>query len=105
MLNDSSLIRLAGQSYPPKSSLIVAADEFATIARIKMISTDIADHGVIIPDRLYTFQAFERITGIGKAGLRSARRNGLEVRYFGRQGYVLGRTVIDFIVRNGAVSR
>jgi hypothetical protein len=63
------------------------------------------DKGVIIPERLYSFQAFERITGVGSAGLREARRNGLEVRYFGRQGYILGQTIIDFILTTGKKSR
>ena len=61
--------------------------------------------GVIDPERLYSFQAFERQTGIGRAGLREARRQGLEVKYFGRQGYILGKTIIEFIMANGKASR
>lgn len=68
-------------------------------------SGDTYDKGVIIPERLYTFQAFEKLTGIGRAGLREARKQGLEVKYFGRQGYVLGKTIIDFILTNGKSSR
>ena len=70
-----------------------------------MASATTTEDGIIDPHRLYSFNAFERITGIGKAGLREARNNGLEVRYFGRQGYVLGKTIIDFILTNGKSSR
>jgi hypothetical protein len=64
-----------------------------------------AEPGIIIPDWLYSFQAFERLTGIGRAGLREARKNGLEVKYFGRSGYILGQTIIDHILQNGKASR
>jgi hypothetical protein len=69
------------------------------------VKTDSADKGIIIPERLYSFQAFEKLTGIGRAGLREARRNGLDVKYFGRSGYILGQTIIDFILENGKSSR
>ena len=63
------------------------------------------NEGVIIPDRLYTFEAFQRTTGVGRAGLSEAKKQGLEVRYFGRKGYVLGADIIAFIKTNGKTSR
>ena len=68
-------------------------------------ATASTNEGVIIPDRLYTFQAFQRTTGVGKAGLREARKQGLQVRYFGRKGYVLGADIIEFIKTNGSTER
>jgi hypothetical protein len=75
------------------------------MASTKTPSLGTTDNGIIIPDRLYSFQAFERLTGIGRAGLREARNKGLEVKYFGRQGHILGQTIITFILDNGKASR
>ena len=61
--------------------------------------------GIIEPDKLYTFRAIQRLTGVGRSGLREARKAGLEVRYFGRQGYVLGRWIIDHILEHGKTKR
>lgn len=64
-----------------------------------------ATDGVIVPDQMYTFKAFKQLTGVGQAGIRQARRNGLEVKYWGRNGYVLGQVIIDFIQKNGKAER
>ena len=64
-----------------------------------------APEGVIVPDRLYSFKAFERTTGWGRAAMREARKNGLEVRYIGRTGYILGQTFIDYVLQHGSTSR
>lgn len=63
------------------------------------------DQGVIRPDHLYTFAAFQKTTGIGKAGIREARKNGLRVRYLGRQGYILGSDIIAHVMEAGRETR
>jgi hypothetical protein len=64
-----------------------------------------ANDGIIDPGRLYNFAAFKRITGLGTAALRDARRKGLAVRYYGRQGYILGEDAIAFIQISGTPER
>ena len=61
--------------------------------------------GVIEPQTLYTFTAFSNITGVGKAGIREARKRGLQVRYDGRGGWILGQWWIDYITANGKTER
>ena len=61
--------------------------------------------GVVDPDRLYSFSAFTQQTGVGKAGIREARKRGLEVRYEGRSGWILGQWWIDYIIANGKTER
>ena len=41
----------------------------------------------------------------GEAALRRARRDGLRIDYNGRQGYVLGSDVIDYIRSNSKSAR
>ncbi|MDC3256088.1 hypothetical protein OAU93_01685 [bacterium] len=64
-----------------------------------------AKQGVIDPQQIYSFQAFSKLTGVGASGIREAKRNGLQVRYNGRGGWILGQWWIDYIVTNGKPSR
>jgi len=61
--------------------------------------------GVVDPKKIYTFSAFSSLTGVGKTGIREARKQGLEVRYNGRGGWILGQWWIDFIIANGKTER
>lgn len=58
--------------------------------------------GFILPDALYTFEEVEERLHFGKHVRRKAQRKGLKVRYYGRQGYVLGRDLIEHIVNNSS---
>lgn len=69
------------------------------------MSATVTEPGVIDPQRLYTFSTFSKLTGVGKAGIREARRKGLEVRYDGRGGWILGQWWIDYVITNGKSSR
>jgi hypothetical protein len=53
--------------------------------------------GIIRQDEWYTLPAFKRTFGISDWGLRSMRRAGLRIAYFGGRGYVSGRSVGDFL--------
>ncbi len=54
--------------------------------------------GVITPDELYTLRTFKRRLEISDHTLRAARRNGLRVRYLHKQGYILGRDWIEYVL-------
>jgi len=68
-------------------------------------TTEKGDIGMIVPSHLYNFKAIERLMGIGRAGISEARKQGLEVRYFGRHGFVLGKHLIDHILKHGRANR
>ena len=57
----------------------------------------VAQLEAVAPEKLYPIQEFERITGLTKSALRSARRNGLSVRYLGKRGYILGKDFISHV--------
>lgn len=61
--------------------------------------------GEIHPERLYTLAEFMLRVGIGKTGLRAARRRGLAVLYYGRQGYIRGRDWIEHVERCATTTR
>ena len=46
---------------------------------------------------VYSLPAFRKITGLGRAALRTARRQGLRVAYQGNRGFVSGDAFCDFI--------
>ena len=54
--------------------------------------------GVINPEELYTLRAFKRRLGIADATLRTARRSGLRVHYLHKQGFILGRDWIQYVI-------
>jgi len=53
--------------------------------------------GPIDPNLLYPLETFKATLGIKAATLRTARRNGLIVRYVGRVGFILGKDFIDYV--------
>ena len=57
--------------------------------------------GMILSDATYTLGEFQRISGLGEAALRKARRQGLVVSRVGRRGFVTGRDFQDYL---GALS-
>ena len=65
------------------------------ITRVRKPADELAP---ISPDLLYPLPALQRISGMGEAALRSARRSGLQVRYSGGRCYVYGRHYIEFIL-------
>jgi hypothetical protein len=58
--------------------------------------------GVILSDATYPLREFQRISGLGDAALRRARRQGLVVSRVGRCGFVNGRDFHDYL---GALSQ
>jgi hypothetical protein len=46
-------------------------------------------------DTAYPLAEFARLTGMNKAALRSARRNGLRCRYHGNKAFIVGA---DFLL-------
>lgn len=59
---------------------------------------------VIEPSNLYPLATFQKLSGMGRAALRSARRAGLEIKYVGGRAYILGKAFIDFVQANGKES-
>ena len=68
---------------------------------LKMQPTESMIQGVINPDELYTLTAFKRRLGVADATLRTARRAGLKVHYLHKQGFILGRDWIEYVVNSG----
>ena len=66
--------------------------------------------GVILADATYPLPEFQRLSGLGEAALRQARRQGLVVTAIGRRRFVRGADFHAFIgsrprtVRQGASS-
>lgn len=54
----------------------------------------------IDPEKLYAISEISALTGLKKAALRTARRNGLRIRYFSRFAYVQGKDLIDYVIEN-----
>ena len=66
-----------------------------------MSNLRIESSGVIRPDELYELSECQRRLGWGKAAFRTARRNGLKVRYCSRRAYVMGADLISYIDEHG----
>ncbi len=52
-------------------------------------------------DEVYTLAEFQRRTGLGRHGIRAARRRGLPVRRCGRNHYVAGADWAEFLQTAG----
>jgi len=52
-------------------------------------------------DEVYPLAEFQRRTGLGRRGMRTARRRGLPVRQCGRNKYVAGADWIGFLQETG----
>lgn len=50
---------------------------------------------------VYPLPNFQVRTGLKATALRSARRNGLKVRYLGGRGFVRGEDFLDFLSSHG----
>lgn len=61
--------------------------------------------GIIKPDEMYRLEEAKKRTGWGAHAFRAARRAGLQVRYAGRRGFVLGKDIIEYVERTGATSK
>jgi hypothetical protein len=68
--------------------------------------TSARDLAPIDPEHLYPLAVFQRISGLGKFAMRTARKRGLRILYDGdegrRQAFVLGRDFIDFLQKGPA---
>jgi hypothetical protein len=53
--------------------------------------------GVILADATYPLPEFQKLTGLGEAALRKARRQGLTVTTIGRRRFVRGADFHEFI--------
>jgi len=51
----------------------------------------------VAKDRAYSLDDFKTRTGLGDAGLRAARRAGLQIRYAHNRGYILGADWLAYL--------
>jgi len=65
------------------------------------MATTVTTEPVIRADECYPLPVFKRLSGMGTAALREARRKGLFVRKVGLRSYVLGKDFLDFVERHG----
>jgi hypothetical protein len=56
------------------------------------------------PDLLYPLDEFIALTRLKRTALRTARQNGLNIRYVGGRGFVLGRDFQDYVAKRGKAS-
>lgn len=61
--------------------------------------------GSIRADELLPIAEVQTRLGIGKAAMRTMRKNGLAIRRVGRQSYVVGSDLIDFARKRGRIVR
>ena len=61
--------------------------------------------GVILADATYPLPEFKRLSGLGEAALRQARRQGLMVTAIGRRRFVRGADFHAFIGSRPCVDR
>lgn len=80
-------------------------DDFYFKKWIAMNKPNIDPPGEILPDVIYTLHEAGRRLRLGKAAFRAARKKGLKVRYSGRNAYVLGSDVIDYLVHSASLDR
>ena len=55
----------------------------------------------IRPEVLYPLDRFQKIAGLGKWAMRTARKNGLPVRKVGRRKYVRGSDFLAYVEKHG----
>ncbi|TWT60840.1 hypothetical protein [Rubinisphaera italica] len=70
-----------------------------------MAQMDFTTNGVINTEELYTLRTFKKRLDISDHTLRVARRAGLQVRYLHKQGYILGRDWIDYVLNSSRSSQ
>ena len=59
----------------------------------------------ICPERLYRLTELKRMTMCDSGFFRKARREGLTVYYCGRQAWVMGKDMIEYITTQGKTER
>ena len=59
--------------------------------------------GAIQAEAIYPLPEFQRLTGLGEAAMRKARRRGLVVTSIGRRRYVRGKDFYEFIGTTGGL--
>jgi hypothetical protein len=59
----------------------------------------------IDPDRIYSKEQFEAATGIGPAGQRKLRREGMPVRYLSGRLFIAGRDFIRHALEHGKTEK
>ena len=57
--------------------------------------------GPIENGTVYPLDDFKARTGLGSAALRTARRDGLVVKYIGGRAFIRGEDFISFVAANG----
>jgi len=50
----------------------------------------------IVRGVIYSLEEFKRITGLGETAMRTARQNGLTMRYSGKRGFVSGDDFLEY---------
>lgn len=58
--------------------------------------------GVILSEATYPLAEFQKLSGLGEAALREARRRGLVVTAIGRRRFVRGADFYEFVGRQAA---
>lgn len=58
--------------------------------------------GVILSEATYPLAEFQKLSGLGEAALREARRRGLVVTAIGRRRFVRGADFYEFVGRLAA---
>lgn len=64
-----------------------------------MATTSGSAPGTIEPAVLYKLDELKRRAGLGNWAFRTARKNGLKVRYLANRAFVKGSDFIDFVER------
>lgn len=59
----------------------------------------------IQPEVLYRLDDAMKISGLGKSSFRTARKQGLPVKYQSGKGFILGKHLIDHILEHGKDSK
>lgn len=63
------------------------------------------DLAPVIGDAIYPGELLERMTGLGRAAFREARRKGLKVHYLHGRVYVIGRDWIAYCEQHGKATK
>ena len=64
-----------------------------------MATSTMETNTAIEATKLYPLPVFKKITGLGLWAMRTARRNGLRVRYVGGKAFVMGSDFLDYLDR------
>ena len=79
------------------SATTIEADKPKAKAKEKAQVVPVGPLGAILTDASYPLAMFMGLTGLGVAGIRQARRDGLRILRVGRRKFVMGRDWADFL--------